>query len=98
MNGIICLKLISGEEVIGKTVHDDERGTMLEDVASVMMMPGKSDPNTVSLGLMPFLPYAETHQFTFAKSSIVTSFSPNIDMINNYSRIYGSGIQIARSI
>jgi len=98
MSDIKCLKLISGEEVIGNLVVSKEGSVELKDVAAVMMMPSQSGNGSVSLGLMPFLPYADTKSIVFARASIVVEFDPNLDMINNYNRMFGSGIQIAKSL
>lgn len=97
MDKLICLKLSTGEEVIGKLSNETETSVAIKDVASVMMMPG-SVQGQVGLGLMPFLPYSEKDTLEFSKSFIIVSFEPNTDMLNNYNRMFGAGIQIAKSI
>lgn len=97
MSKVVCLKLTSGEEVIGK-FHNETGVTIdLNDVASIVMMPGGRD-GQVGLGLMPFLPYAEDKAFPFNKSFVMVEFEPGVDMLNNYNRMFGSGIQIAKAI
>lgn len=97
MNNIKCLKLISGEEVIGKYIESTADSVVIEDVASVVMMPSQRGDGSVGLGLMPFLPYAETTRFTISKQTVVTEFDPNIDIVNNYNRMFGAGIQVVKS-
>ena len=97
MDKIVCLKLLSGEEVIGKFFDKNGVATTLKDVASIVMMPGASH-GQVGLGLMPFLPYAEDAKFGFAREHIMVEFEPGVDMLNNYNRMFGSGIQIAKTI
>lgn len=97
MDKIVCLKLLSGEEVVGKFVEGGSAKTTLKEVASIVMMPG-SGQGQVSLGLMPFLPYADDKTIAFNTQHIMVEFEPNIDMLNNYNRMFGSGIQIARSV
>lgn len=97
MSDVICLKLMSGEEVVGKLVERNIEYIKLKDVASIIMMPG-GQTGQVGLGLMPFLPYAENKAFHFSRSLIMIDFDPNIDMLNNYNRMFGSGIQIARGM
>jgi hypothetical protein len=97
MDKIICLKLTSGEEVIGKFHNETGVTIELRDVASIVMMPG-GQHGQVGLGLMPFLPYAEDKAFPFNKSFVMVQFEPGVDMLNNYNRMFGSGIQIAKAI
>lgn len=97
MDKIVCLKLLSGEEVAGKFFDENANTITLKDVASIVMMPGATQ-GQVGLGLMPFLPYAEDKKYAINKQHIMVQFDPNIDMLNNYNRMFGSGIQIAKSI
>lgn len=97
MDKIVCLKLTSGEEVIGKLDKDTDVTIDLKDVASIVMMPG-GQHGQVGLGLMPFLPYAEDKAFAFNKSFVMVQFEPGVDMLNNYNRMFGSGIQIAKAM
>lgn len=97
MDKIVCLKLSSGEEVIGKLFDNNGVVIKLKDVASIVMMPG-GQSGQVGLGLMPFLPYAEEKGIEFNKSFVMVEFDPGVDMLNNYNRMFGSGIQIAKTL
>lgn len=97
MDKIICLKLLSGEEVAGKFFDENATTMTLKDVASIVMMPG-SVQGQVGLGLMPFLPYADDKKYAINKDHIMVQFEPGIDMLNNYNRMFGSGIQIAKAV
>ena len=94
---IKCLKLINGEEVIGQFVDNGTQDVTLSGVSSIMMMPGQT-PGQISLGLMPFLPYADKEEFTFPADKILIKFDPNMEMMNNYSRKHGAGIQVVSSL
>lgn len=96
IDDIVCYKLTSGEEVIGSRVEG--KNNTLKNVASVMMVPSSQNTGQIGLGLMPFLPYSEDETFTFNPTSIIIEHKPNIDLINNYNRIFGAGIQIASHI
>ena len=61
------------------------------------MMPGQMS-GQVGLGLMPFLPYADEKKFNFNREHVMVEFEPGVDMLNNYNRMFGSGIQIAKSV
>ena len=94
---IKCLKLMSGEELIGSVIGETASDITLSGVSAVMMMPGQT-PGQISLGLMPFLPYSESEQFVFPKDKILIVFDPNVDMVNNYNRKHGAGIQVVSSL
>lgn len=91
MGKVVCLKMVSGEELIGQ----DNGSELYSDLAAIMMVPGNHNNGQVGLGLMPFLPYAEDSELHIPDTHIMIKFSPSDDMLNNYNRIYGSGIQIA---
>ncbi len=67
MEKVVCLKLSSGEEVVGKFVERRDDIIRLKDVASIVMMPG-GQSGQVGLGLMPFLPYSDNKTFSFYRS------------------------------
>jgi len=92
MSKVVCIKLVTGEELIGAEVGENT----YEDIANVIMVP--SQGKQVGLGLAPFLPYIEETKLTIDSRHVIVKGTPTKEMINNYSRIFGSGIQIASSI
>lgn len=100
VGNIICLKLMSGEELVGTFDESKTSDTMvgIKDVASIIMMPGAGNGQQYGLGLAPFLGYSEDAAFQIARSAIVVTHEPNIDMINNYNRLFGAGIQVVGTL
>lgn len=96
------IQLVNGTDLIGSITNLDDTGVgtiTIEDPAQVAMMPSQGGaPNSMSIGLLPWIPYSEESKFSIPKDKIVTSYTPSVDLINNYNRLYGSGIQIASSI
>ena len=88
---IKVIRLVNGEELIGK-YSESPTHVELENVGVVQMIPTQTG---VNIGLFPFAPYAEEETFEFSHEHIVTSFTPSTDLLNNYNRMFGSGIQIA---
>lgn len=95
MEKIVCLKLTSGEELMGKL--DLETGKY-SDVAAIMMVPNSQQNGQIGLALMPFLPYSDDTEFEFKEKDIMIRHTPSVEMINNYNRQYGAGIQVVKSI
>lgn len=94
MSKVVCLKLMTGEELIGQDMGDNQ----YKDMAAIMMVPGSQNDGQVGLGLMPFLPYSDDESFVINENAIIIKHTPSIDMINNYNRIYGSGIQVVSGL
>ena len=96
MANITILKLITGEELIGDVIeaHHHANGIDYEikDVAIVQMVPTQTG---VGLSLFPFAPYTEDKTHIFRSNHVMLSMQPGVDLINNYNRMFGSGIQIA---
>ena len=98
---IMGVQLLNGTDLIGSITGLDDVGDTIsiEDPAQVAMMPSQGGAsNSMSIGLLPWIPYSEESKFVISKDKIVTSFTPSVDLINNYNRIFGSGIQIASSL
>ena len=90
MNEIKVFKLISGEELIGK-VEVTGLGYTIEAPATILMQQTKDG---VGLALMPYMPYTEGKVKLFSQC-VATEGEPSKKMINEYSRLFGSGIEIA---
>lgn len=88
-----CVKLISGEEVIGEvTEHPDGTKITISVPANIFLQPnGKGQ---VTIALMPMFPYAEKKEFVYPASSVMCSFAPSRELFNEYNRIFGSGLVI----
>lgn len=90
---IKCIKLSTGEEIIGEVSDTIDGGALnINTPVSIMMVPTQQGQFTVAL--IPFLPYAETKQFRFQSDNIILVFEPNADMRNEYNRITGKGLVV----
>ena len=100
VGNVVCLKLMSGEELIGTKVADEcnDCQVAIKDVASIIMMPGGGNGQQYGLGLAPFLGYSESTMFKLSRSAVVIEHDPSVDMINNYNRMFGAGIQVVQSL
>ena len=94
---IRVIRLMNGEDLIGSLEVSSKKDSglvyKLKDVGTINLVSTKD--GGVGISLFPFAPYAEESEFTFKEEHVVTTFSPSVDLINNYNRMFGSGIQIA---
>ena len=92
-------EVITGEDLIGelditKSKDHEHKYYKMKNVGIVQLVPTKDG---VGISLYPYAPYAEDSEFTFKEEHVMTTYKPSVDLQNNYSRMFGSGIQIASS-
>ena len=75
---------------VGNKVH-------AKQTVQVVVQPQNGQP---MMGFVPFLEYTEEFKtgIEFDKSDILTITTPVVDLMNEYNRLFGSGITIASSI
>jgi len=91
------LKIITGEELIGELElvkkSDHHNDYKLKNVGTVQMVPTQTG---VGLSLYPFAPYTEEDTYYFKHDHVITVMTPGTELLNNYNRIFGSGIQLVK--
>lgn len=88
---IYIFKLVSGEEIIGEMFNFSDRNYEIKNPAVIIM---QQTQQGMGIGLMPFMPYSEGN-VNLNKTTITADANPSQNMINEYNRIFGSGIQVA---
>lgn len=87
------VKIITGEELIGNIINDQFDEIVIDNPANIHMAP--TQDSRMQLYLIPYAPYAEKDRFTLSKSHVIMQYEPNVDLLNKYNHMFGSGIQIA---
>ena len=91
MEKIKVFKLINGEELIAEISNNFDQHFELKSPAQIVMQQTKEG---VGVAMAPYMPYA-TGNIELHKHAIASSGIPDVKMENEYSRLFGSGIQIA---
>jgi hypothetical protein len=91
MDKIKVFKLINGEEIIAEIFNHFDKHIELKAPAQIVMQQTKEG---VGVALAPYMPYA-TANIELYRHAIASSAVPDVKMENEYSRLFGSGIQIA---
>jgi len=92
---VLTLKLVTGEEVLGEIESESETEFVLVNAVGITVVRGKD--GQPSVGFAPFPVYAEQKTgatVALNKKSVVYSYVPAEDFVNNYNQIFGSGIVI----
>jgi len=94
MEKIKVFKLINGEELIGEVFNIYADHFEMKNPAVIVMQQTKDG---LGVALAPYMPYA-TGNTQLMKQAIASHATPDVKMENEYSRLFGSGIQIVNSL
>jgi hypothetical protein len=75
-------------------VTEQDSAWSIKDPAAIHLVP-QQNGQSFGVALMPFIPYAEFNRITLHKDKVMLEYDPSADLRNNYSRMFGSGIEIA---
>jgi hypothetical protein len=90
-----ALKLVSGEDIIAEIVNGDTSVLILKNPAVIVVQ--RSEGGQMGVGLQPYTPFAEGY-VTLYKTSLIAEFDTDVNLKNEYNRIFGSGIVIANQM
>jgi hypothetical protein len=92
---LVTLK--TNHTLIGEVDDSNQSHVIIKKPIQVFMQPGKDG---MQIGFGPFLDFAEEHStgFKISANDILCILTPVIDLRNQYSNIFGSGIQIATAV
>lgn len=89
-DSIVLLRLLSGEEVIGKVISNDEVTIKLKNPCHLIV---QQDQNgQAKLAMQPFWQYVEEKELEFSWSSVVTNATPIAEIRNQWNQRFGTGI------
>lgn len=86
------LKMINGEVIIGEIVSETESTYTVKAPASVMLR--ENEAGQVGVGMAEYMPYA-SGDVTIRISAIASESNVDQNLVNEYNRLFGSGIVIA---
>ena len=90
MSDVTVFKMISGEEVMGKIIEEQDGFYMLKQPASIMMT--DQGGGKVGVGIAPYMPYAKEKQIQINKLAIAAVGSAADELEAEYQRIFGHGL------
>jgi hypothetical protein len=90
-----AFKLVSGEDIIADAVINGEKELVLKSPAVIVVQ--RSEGGQVGVGLQPYTPFAAGN-VTLYKTSLIAEFEADMNLVNEYNRIFGSGIVIANQM
>lgn len=93
------LKLVTGEELLATvSITNQGENYQIKNAVMVALVPNRTNPQQPSIGLAPWMPYAENEPVSISKEHIVYEAKPVKEMINQYNSIFGGIITPTKSI
>jgi hypothetical protein len=86
-------KLITSEEVVGEAIEDGDN-LIIKQPCAIMLLASRSTPDQHQMALVPYAGYTKEHSVKLKKSAIVWEAEVAEELYNQYSRIFGSGLEI----
>lgn len=95
MSKLITFK--TNQTIIADVVKEGDTSITIKQPVQVIVQPSKEGP---MLAFAPFLEYAEEFKtgMDFSKADILCVTSPVTELANQYSKLFGVGIEIASTI
>ena len=90
--GVKVIRLVSGEDIIAD-VDLDQNGYTLNNPALIVVQ--QTQDGRVGAAFAPFAPYAKDGKVLIFKDFVAGEMEIDVKLINEYNRIFGSGIMIA---
>ena len=91
MSDVKVFKMISGEEIIGNVVSTDSSKYEVKNPAQIVLQRTETG---MAVAMAPYMPYADGN-INLYSTAIAADCSPDIKLVNEYNKLFGSGIQIA---
>jgi hypothetical protein len=100
MSNVQVMHFLNGEDVIGDVKEPadlmDDFGTITIDNACVIvLMPDTNNPDRVGVQFRPWCPFNAGTSVKVSRSHIVYIAEPVVDLLNQYQRLFGTGLVIA---
>jgi len=92
-SNISGLMLNTGEHIIGEI-----EGDLITNPAQVSMFSHQHNSSQLASALIPFIPFAdENSKIVINPNAITARFTPSVQILNEYNRLFGSGIEVVSS-
>jgi hypothetical protein len=90
-NDVKVYKMINGEDIMGEVFIHFADSIELKNPAQIVLQRTETG---MGVALAPYMPFADGN-VKIHKHAIASECTPDQNMINEYNRIFGSGIQVA---
>lgn len=97
---IKLITLKTNHTILGDLVDENNNQIKIKQPVQVVSVPPRSQNDSGGIAFSPFLEYSQEFRtgIQISKNDILVITSPVVELENQYNTIFGSGIQIAKSL
>ena len=97
---IKLITLKTNHTILGDLVDENNNKIKIKQPVQVVSVPPRSQNDSGGIAFSPFLEYSQEFRtgIEMSKDDILVITSPVVELENQYNTIFGSGIQIAKSL
>ena len=93
---IKCITFKTQQTILCDLEYTDDYNLTIKTPVQVISIPPQSSQETGGIGFAPYLPYSEEFDvgITIKQEDVFCITTPVTDLVNQYNKMFGSGIQI----
>jgi len=97
MSQIKCVTFKTQQTILCTLEYTDEYDLNIKNPVQIISVPPQSNKDQGGIGFAPYLAFAEEFVtgITIKKEDVICVTTPVIDILNQYNKMFGSGIEIA---
>lgn len=100
MSNVQVMYFLNGEMVIGEVKEpmdllEDFGNITVSNPCAIALVPDNGGSDRVGVQLRPWCPFAGTKDLKVSRSHIVYMVEPVVDLLNQYQKLFGTGLVIA---
>lgn len=98
MTMVKVIRLITGEELMGKFVDETESAFEVGGLVTIHHTQSQNNPESTTIFLSPFAHLSKDKKLNLNKSHVLCTYEPIVELLNKYNSIFGSGIILPKTI
>lgn len=100
MSNIRVVTLSNGVNVVGDVVENTSTHIKIKEPVQIISMPPRGTNDSSTIAFVPFLEYTDEFSsgIRLNQNDVMTINTPVREILNQYNKVFGSGITIASSL
>lgn len=98
MTMVKVIRLLTGEELMGKFLGETESNFEFDNLVNIHHTQSQNNPDSTTIFLSPFAHLSKDKKLNINKAHVLCTYEPIVELLNKYNSIFGSGIILPKTI